>query len=100
MAEPSTNSPVAVNDTPAMRQYHAFKKLHPQCVLFFRIGDFYEMFFDDALLAHKVLGVTLTRRTEGVPMAGVPFHAVEGYLRRMIQAGYRVARCEQGGGPA
>src|SRR5205814_1496869 len=75
--------------------YHRFKNQHPECVLFFRIGDFYEMFYDDAKLAHKVMGVTLTQRTEGIPMAGVPYHAVEGYLRRMIQAGYRVAVCEQ-----
>lgn len=81
--------------TPAMRQYQTFKELHPECVLFFRMGDFYEMFYEDAKLAHRVLGVTLTQRTEGVPMAGVPYHAVETYLRRMIQAGYRVAVCEQ-----
>lgn len=81
--------------TPAMQQFHRFKKQHPGCVLFFRMGDFYEMFHDDAELAHRVLGVTLTQRTEGVPMAGVPYHAVEGYLRRMIQAGYRVAVCDQ-----
>ncbi len=86
----------AVKDqTPAMRQYHHFKQRHPGCVLFFRMGDFYEMFHDDAKLANKVLGVTLTQRTEGIPMAGVPYHAVEGYLRRMIQAGYRVAVCDQ-----
>ncbi len=82
-------------DTPAMRQYMAFKKQHPECVLFFRMGDFYEMFFDDALLVHKVLGITLTERTRGVPMAGVPYHAVENYLRRMIEQGYRVAVADQ-----
>ncbi len=82
-------------DTPAMRQFKRFKQQYPDCVLFFRMGDFYEMFYDDAKLANKVLGVTLTQRTEGVPMAGVPYHAVEGYLRRMIQAGHRVAVCEQ-----
>ncbi|MBI1336677.1 MAG: DNA mismatch repair protein MutS [Phycisphaera sp.] len=82
-------------DTPAMRQYRLFKERHPECVLFFRMGDFYEMFHDDAKLAHRVLGVTLTQRTEGVPMAGVPYHSVEGYLRRMIEAGYRVAVCDQ-----
>ena len=82
-------------DTPAMRQYMAFKKQHPECVLFFRMGDFYEMFFDDALLVHKVLGITLTERTKGVPMAGVPYHAVENYLRRMIEQGYRVAVADQ-----
>ncbi|MEM9418158.1 MAG: DNA mismatch repair protein MutS [Planctomycetota bacterium] len=82
-------------DTPAMRQFKQFKEQHPGCVLFFRMGDFYEMFFDDAELAHRVLGVTLTQRTAGVPMAGVPYHSVEGYLRRMVQAGYRVAICDQ-----
>ncbi len=78
-----------------MRQYHRFKQQHPGCVLFFRMGDFYEMFYDDAVLAHKTLGVTLTQRSKGQPMAGVPYHAVEGYLRRMIQAGHRVAVCDQ-----
>lgn len=82
-------------DTPAMRQYKHFKKQHPGCVLFFRMGDFYEMFYEDAVLAHKTMGVTLTQRTAGVPMAGVPYHSVEGYLRKMIQAGHRVAVCEQ-----
>lgn len=82
-------------DTPAMRQHRRFKEQHPGCVLFFRMGDFYEMFFEDAVLAHKTLGVTLTQRSAGIPMAGVPYHAVEGYLRRMIQAGHRVAVCEQ-----
>ena len=83
------------NDTPAMRQFRHFKQQYPQCVLFFQMGDFYETFYEDAKLAHKVLGVALTQRTEGVPMAGVPYHAVEGYLQRMIQAGYRVAVCDQ-----
>lgn len=87
--------PPAKPDTPAMRQFKRFKADHPGCVLFFRMGDFYEMFFDDAELAHRVLGVTLTQRTSGVPMAGVPYHSVEGYLRRMVQAGYRVAICDQ-----
>ena len=82
-------------DTPAMRQYDAFKKRYPECVLFFRMGDFYEMFDEDAVLAHRVLGITLTQRTEGIPMAGVPYHSVENYLRRMIDAGHRVAVCEQ-----
>ncbi len=81
--------------TPAMRQYFEFKRQHPDCLLLFRMGDFYELFYEDAKTAHKVLGVTLTQRTEGVPMAGVPYHAVEGYLRRLIAAGHRVAICEQ-----
>ncbi|MBB6430697.1 DNA mismatch repair protein MutS [Algisphaera agarilytica] len=96
---PKPNKPMAKKsdptDTPAMRQFKQFKEQHPGCVLFFRMGDFYEMFFDDAELAHRVLGVTLTQRTAGVPMAGVPYHSVEGYLRRMVQAGYRVAICDQ-----
>ncbi|NNM27629.1 MAG: DNA mismatch repair protein MutS [Phycisphaerales bacterium] len=82
-------------DTPAMRQYRRFKQEHPDCVLFFRMGDFYEMFDDDARLTHRVLGLTLTQRTEGIPMSGVPHHALEGYLRRMVEQGHRVAVCEQ-----
>ena len=85
--------------TPAMRQYVQFKRQHPDYTLFFRMGDFYEMFWDDAKLAHRVLGVTLTSRNKDsanpTPMAGVPFHAVESYLRKMIAAGHRVAICEQ-----
>src|SRR5687767_13202163 len=85
--------------SPAMRQYQQFKAQHPGYVLFFRMGDFYGMFWEDAKLAHKVLGVALTSRNKGaddeIPMAGVPFHAVESYLRRMIAAGYKVAICEQ-----
>src|SRR5689334_18520966 len=94
--------PQAAQLTPAMRQYQQFKAQYPDYVLFFRMGDFYEMFWDDAKLASKVLGVALTSRSRGgleaedaIPMAGVPFHAVESYLRRMIAAGYKVAICEQ-----
>ena len=87
-------------DTPAMRQYRAFKTQHPDCVLFFRMGDFYEMFDDDAVVAHRTLGITLTERSKGLPMAGVPYHAVDGYLRRMMAAGHRVAVCEQVQDPA
>ncbi len=85
-----------------MRQYQEFKSQYPDYILFFRMGDFYEMFWDDARTANRVLGVTLTSRSRGglegedaIPMAGVPFHSVEGYLRRMIAAGYKVAICEQ-----
>ena len=91
----SAKAPKPKQDTPAMRQYKHFKKQHPGCVLFFRMGDFYEMFYEDAVLANRVMGITLTQRTQGVPMAGVPYHSVEGYLRKMIQAGHRVAICEQ-----
>jgi len=90
----------SAHDTPAMQQYHRFKQQHPGCVLLFRMGDFYELFYDDAELAHKVLGVTLTQRTEGIPMAGVPYHSIESYLRRLLQAGYRVAVCDQIEDPA
>ncbi len=99
----STSAPPALAGlSPAMRQYQQFKAQHPGYVLFFRMGDFYEMFWDDAKLAAKVLGVALTSRSRGglgaedaIPMAGVPFHAVDGYLRKMIAAGYKVAICEQ-----
>ena len=84
--------------TPAMRQYQHFKEKYPDAVLFFRMGDFYEMFYDDAVLASRVLGLALTSRSKGdnaVPLAGVPYHAMESYLNRLIKAGYRVAICEQ-----
>ncbi|MCP3906334.1 MAG: DNA mismatch repair protein MutS, partial [Planctomycetes bacterium] len=81
--------------TPAMRQHRRFKEQHPDCILMFRMGDFYELFDDDAELVHRVLGLTLTQRTEGVPMAGVPYHALDGYLQKLIAQGYRVAVCDQ-----
>src|SRR5438067_9748230 len=85
--------------SPAMRQYQQFKAQYPGYVLFFRMGDFYEMFWDDAYAAAKALGIALTSRNKGapdeIPMAGVPFHAVESYLRKMIAAGHKVAICEQ-----
>ncbi len=81
-----------------MRQFHKFKAKYPDCILFFRMGDFYETFYDDAKTCSKVLGLTLTSRDKGanpIPLAGVPYHAVEGYLKKMLQAGYKVAVCEQ-----
>jgi len=82
-----------------MRQYRHFKTKHPDCILFFRMGDFYETFYEDAKTCSKVLGLTLTSRDKGsenpVPLAGVPYHAIDGYLKKMLQAGYRVAVCEQ-----
>jgi DNA mismatch repair protein MutS len=84
--------------TPAMRQFARFKQKYPDCVLFFRMGDFYETFYDDAKTCSKVCGLALTSRNKGsnpIPLAGVPYHAVDGYLKKMIQAGYRVAVCEQ-----
>ncbi len=88
-------APSNPRDTPAMRQHARFKALHPDCLLLFRIGDFYEMFDDDAVKASKAIGLTLTQRTAGVPMAGVPYHQLDTYLRRFIAAGFRVAVCEQ-----
>ncbi len=81
--------------TPAMQQYRGFKDAHPECVLFFRMGDFYEMFDEDARTVSKAIGLTLTQRGNGVDMAGVPYHAAEGYMRRMVEQGFRVAVCEQ-----
>src|SRR6202171_5222624 len=90
MTEPST---------PLMRQYAAIKKEHPSALLFFRLGDFYEMFFEDAVVAAKELEITLTSRNKekglAVPMCGVPYHAAEGYIAKLIRRGYRVAICEQ-----
>lgn len=81
--------------TPAMQQYRGFKDAHPECVLFFRMGDFYEMFDEDARTVSKAIGLTLTQRGNGLDMAGVPHHAAEGYMRRMVEQGFRVAVCEQ-----
>jgi len=89
----------AKKDTPLMTQYYAVKNKHKDTIVFFRMGDFYEMFNEDAVTASKVLGITLTSRGHGkagdVPLAGFPHHALEGYLAKMIKAGYRVAVCEQ-----
>ncbi len=82
-------------NTPAMRQWKRCKEAHPECILLFRMGDFYELFFDDAVRASKAIGLTLTERTSGVPMAGVPYHQLENYLRRLIGAGFRVAVADQ-----
>jgi DNA mismatch repair protein MutS len=84
--------------TPAMKQFHQFKQKYPDCILFFRMGDFYETFYEDAKVCSKVLGLTLTSRNKGdnpIPLAGVPYHAVDGYLKKMLEAGYKVAVCEQ-----
>src|SRR5579872_3616431 len=82
-----------------MRQYNAVKQQVPQALLMFRLGDFYELFYQDAITAARELEITLTARNkekgEPIPMCGVPYHAAEGYLTRLIQKGYRVAICEQ-----
>jgi len=85
--------------TPLMRQYAAVKKQHPSALLFFRLGDFYELFFDDAVTASKELQITLTSRNKekgiAIPMCGVPYHAAEGYIAKLIRKGFKVAICEQ-----
>jgi DNA mismatch repair protein MutS len=90
MTEPST---------PLMRQYAAIKREHPSALLFFRLGDFYELFFDDAILAARELQITLTSRNKekgiAVPMCGVPYHAAEGYISKLIRKGFKVAICDQ-----
>ncbi len=91
--------PVESPTTPMMAQYLAIKRVHPDCLLFYRMGDFYELFFEDAVKASEALDITLTRRSkhEGrdVPMCGVPVHASETYLARLIRQGFKVAVCEQ-----
>ncbi len=90
--------------TPLLAQYLSIKAQHPDCLLFFRLGDFYEMFFEDALAASRALDIALTRRGQhqgrDVPMCGVPAHAYENYLSRLIRKGFRVAICEQTEDPA
>jgi DNA mismatch repair protein MutS len=85
--------------TPLMRQYHALKQQVPGALLMFRLGDFYELFFDDAILASRELEITLTARNKekgaAIPMCGVPYHAAEGYIARLIGRGHRVAICDQ-----
>ena len=89
---PKSNDPL---DTPVMRQYLDMKSRYPDCILFFRMGDFYEMFLDDAKKAAPIMDIALTRRQGDVPMAGVPYHSVDTYLARLVNAGLRVAIAEQ-----
>src|SRR6202142_3795079 len=85
--------------TPLMRQYHGIKQQVPNTLLMFRVGDFYEVFLDDAIVAARELEITLTARNKekgaAIPMCGVPYHAAEGYIARLIGRGYRVAICDQ-----
>ncbi|MDA1183095.1 MAG: DNA mismatch repair protein MutS [Acidobacteria bacterium] len=90
----------ATSVTPAMRQYLDAKRQHPDAIVFFRMGDFYEMFYEDALVAARALDLTLTSRSKdaggkGIPMCGLPFHALDGYLAKLVAKGFRVALCEQ-----
>src|SRR5262245_63401619 len=86
--------------TPMMQQYREAKERHPGMLLLFRMGDFYELFGDDAEVAARVLGLTLTSRDKQIPMAGFPHHQLEAYLRRLLHAGHRVAVCDQVEDPA
>ncbi|WP_049722163.1 DNA mismatch repair protein MutS [Gilvimarinus polysaccharolyticus] len=104
MSSNTTAKPDATAHTPMMTQYLRIKAEHPNELVFYRMGDFYELFFDDAKKASELLDVTLTARGksggEPIPMAGVPYHAAEGYLARLVRAGVSVAICEQIGDPA
>lgn len=101
---PKTKEKPAAAGSPMLAQWHEAKAAYPDCLLFFRMGDFYELFFDDAVAAAAALDIALTKRGqhagEPVPMAGVPVHAAEQYLPRLIRAGHRVAVCEQMENPA
>ena len=85
--------------TPLMQQYYEIKKQNPGCILFFRMGDFFELFEEDAVVASKILGLTLTSRNNGAagetPLCGFPHHAADRYVPKMVAAGYRIAICEQ-----
>ncbi|MDO4736046.1 MAG: DNA mismatch repair protein MutS, partial [Bacteroidia bacterium] len=93
----SENKKIA--QTPLMTQYFEFKRQHPEALLLFRVGDFYETFGDDAIIASKVLGIVLTKRANGtaqhVELAGFPHHSIETYLPKLVRAGYKVAVCDQ-----
>ena len=93
-----------VEDTPLLKQYFSIKAQHPEALLLYRVGDFYETYSDDAVLASKVLGLVLTKRSNGdkgdTPMAGFPHHAIEAYLQKLVRGGYKVAICDQLEDPA
>lgn len=100
----TTDDYLAAGHTPMMAQYHALKDRHQECLLFYRMGDFYELFYDDAVKAADILDITLTKRGKNqgdeIPMCGVPYHSHEPYLARLIKAGEKVAICEQTETPA
>ena len=99
-----TKSTAKPQHTPMMQQYLAIKAEHPHQLVFYRMGDFYELFFDDAKKAARLLDISLTARGksggEPIPMAGVPFHAAEGYIAKLVKLGESVVICEQIGDPA
>src|SRR6201996_4158007 len=86
-------------DTPLMQQHRAIKQRYPDAILLFRVGDFYETFGEDAIVASKILGITLTKRNNGAAssseLAGFPYHSLDTYLHKLVKAGYRVAICDQ-----
>jgi len=94
---PASSADDASAQTPVMRQYFAAKQAHPDCLMFCRIGDFYELFYEDAIIASRELQLTLTARDreKKQPMCGVPYHAAEQYIQRLLRKGYRIALCEQ-----
>src|SRR5881275_3563900 len=101
---PATPAEGSVRATPVMEQYLEIKAAHPDCLLFYRMGDFYELFFEDAEVAARALGIVLTKRGKhlgrDIPMCGVPIHRADEYLNRLIALGHRVAVCEQLEDPA
>src|ERR1700724_2368512 len=96
--------PPAVSGSPVLLQYDEIKRAHPGCLFFFRMGDFYELFFEDAVAAAPALDIALTKRGRhngaDIPMCGVPVHTAEAYLARLIRAGFKVAICDQTEDPA
>jgi len=104
MNKQEQSPPLPPGTSPLMAQYHAIKAAHPDCLLFYRMGDFYELFFADAAAASRALDIALTRRGEHdgqpIPMCGMPVHAAEAYLSRLIRQGFKVAVCEQVEDPA
>src|SRR5262249_6995873 len=104
MTEPANLAAAAPAASPVMAQYHEIKAANPGCLLFFRMGDFFELFFDDAVAASRVLDIALTKRGRhngaDIPMCGVPAASADTYLARLIRAGFKVAICEQIEDPA
>jgi DNA mismatch repair protein MutS len=104
MTQPSFDFTKIEQATPMMKQYLSIKASHQDAILFYRMGDFYEMFYEDALIASKILGIALTKRGKAdgqdIPMCGVPYHASENYLKNLVIAGHKVAICEQMESPA
>ena len=100
----TSQSPAFKNHTPMMQQYLRIKAQHPDQLVFYRMGDFYELFYDDAKKAAQLLDISLTARGksagEPIPMAGIPYHAAEGYVAKIVRAGESVVICEQVGDPA